>query len=83
MLWGAIALVVCALLAAKVWLYRWVKFKMDEGAITQFLHSDAAAAHGHSSDAIAAATHIAVARVRLVCQQSKIIGGAEPQWRRL
>ena len=67
-----IGIVVVVVLVAHVWLYRWVKFKIDEGAITQFL-KDATEQPFHSSAAIATHTSIPVERVRILCRRSKQI----------
>ena len=67
-----IALVVLLAVAAHIALYRWVKFKIHEGVILQFLRdaSEGGAPDHHHADAIAAHTGVSVKRVMLVCLKS-------------
>ena len=67
-----IALVVLVAVTAHVALYRWVKFKIHEGVVLQFLRDagDGGAPDHHHADAIAAHTAISVERVSVVCQKS-------------
>lgn len=67
-----IAIVVVIAIAAHVWLYRWVRFKIDEGAIIQFL-KDGSDQPCHGGEAIAAHTNIAVGRVSAICERSREI----------
>lgn len=58
--------------AGHVWIYRWVKFKVHEGAILEILSSD------HSGDGvedarIASAAQLHVDRITAVCERSKQI----------
>ena len=71
-----IAVVVLVVVAAHVWLYAWVKFKMQEGVILQFLRdsSEGGEYAYHSASAIAAHTNIAIERVVAVCTRSRQIG---------
>ena len=67
-----IALVVVVAVAAHVALYRWVKFKIHEGVIMQFLRDaarDGAPDH-HHADAIAAHTRLTAERVAAICRKS-------------
>lgn len=67
-----IAVVVIVSLAAHYWLYRWVKFKIDEGVVLKCLE-DAKTASGEaylSSQSIAQHTQMKLQRVAMVCQQS-------------
>ena len=67
-----IALVVFVAVAGHVAIYRWVKFKIQEGVILQFLRDalrGASSGHQHVN-AIAANTGISAKRVALVCQKS-------------
>lgn len=67
-----IALVVIVSLAAHYWLYRWVKFKIDEGVILKCLE-DAKTASGQaqlSSQSIALQTQMKPQRINQVCQKS-------------
>lgn len=78
-----IALVVVTVIAAHLWLYHWVKFKMDEGVILQFLR-DGSDSPSCSSEAIAAHTGVAVDRVAAVCGRSKgieSIAQGQDAWR--
>ena len=68
-----IAVVVLVVVAAHFWLYAWVKFKMQEGVILQFLR-DSGEYPVHSSSAISAHTNIAIERVVAVCTKSRHIG---------
>lgn len=67
-----IAVVVIVSLAAHYWLYRWVKFKIDEGVILKCLEDAKTAADPAqlSSQAIAGQTQMKLQRVALICQQS-------------
>lgn len=77
-----IALVVVIAAAAHVAIYRWVKFKMDEGVVLQFMRD----ANGeglpncHSVDAIASHTGIAAKRITLVCSKSRDISAIDGNW---
>jgi hypothetical protein len=67
-----IALVVLVAVAAHIALYRWVKFKIHEGVILQFLRDagEGGAPDHHHADAIAAHTEISAKRVAVVCRKS-------------
>ena len=67
-----VAIVVVVAVAAHIALYRWVKFKIDEGVILQFLRdaADGGAPDHHHADAIAAHTNISAKRVAVVCRKS-------------
>ena len=67
-----IAVVVVVAVAAHIAIYRWVKFKIHEGVIVQFLRDAAqeGAPDHHHADAIAGHTGIAAARVSAVCRKS-------------
>ena len=81
-----IALVVLVAIAAHVALYRWVKFKIHEGLILQFLRDageDGAPDH-HHAEAIAAHSGVPVKRVTMVCLKSVEIHSdpeVEGSWR--
>ena len=70
-----IALVVFVAVAGHVAIYRWVKFKIQEGVILQFLRdalrSDSAG--HHHANTIAENTGISTQRVALICQKSDAI----------
>jgi hypothetical protein len=81
-----IALVVLVVVAVHIALYRWVKFKIQEGVILQFLRDsqEEGAPDHHHADAIAVHTGIPVARVAAVCLRSREIHSdpeAENSWR--
>lgn len=63
-----IALVVCVVIAAHIVLYRWVKFKMDEGVILKFLQQGQNT--WCSSQVISSSTGITADRVTAVCSKS-------------
>jgi len=67
-----IAVVVVVALAAHIALYRWVKFKIQEGVVLQFLRDagETGAPDHHHADAIAAHTDISPQRVAAVCGKS-------------
>lgn len=67
-----IAIIVVVTLAAHYWLYRWVKFKVDEGVVLKCLEDAKAVSvdSALSSETIAQQSEIKLARVALVCQQS-------------
>jgi hypothetical protein len=70
-----VMLVVVVALIAHVALYRWVKFKIQEGVILQFLRDAAeegAPDHRHAT-AIAVHTQLSAERVATVCARSKEI----------
>jgi len=77
--YSVIALVVIIVVIAHGWLFLWVKFKMDEGAILKFIQDTAPTdeqANGQlsvSSEIIATHTSIARDRVSLVCRKSRHI----------
>lgn len=81
-----IALVVLVAVAAHIALYSWVKFKIHEGVILQFLRDagEGGAPDHHHADAIAAHTGVSVKRVTLVCRKSVEIHSdpeVENSWR--
>ena len=81
-----VALVVLVAIAAHVALYRWVKFKVHEGVILQFLRDavEGGAPDHHHADAIAAHTQLSAKRVAVVCRKSVEIHSdpeVENSWR--
>ena len=81
-----IALVVLVAIAAHVALYRWVKFKIHEGVILQFLRDagEGGAPDHHHAEAIAEHTGVSVERVTMVCRKSVEIHSdpeVENSWR--
>ena len=81
-----IALVVLVAIAAHVALYRWVKFKIHEGVILQFLRDagEGGAPDHHHAEAIAGHTGVSVERVTMVCRKSMEIHSdpeVENSWR--
>lgn len=64
-----IAIVSLVAIAGHVWLYRWVRFKMDEGALLNALENG----QPHSSGELASGTSLKVDRVQQVCTRSPLI----------
>jgi Sec7-like guanine-nucleotide exchange factor len=67
-----IGIVVIVTLGGHWWLFQWVKFKMDEGVIMKFLQES----DDHNScvtEVISSNTSIAIERVSIVCNKSKVI----------
>jgi hypothetical protein len=67
-----ITIVVAVVLGAHVWLFMWIKFKIDEGTILKFLN-EFDDKSGSSVETIVANTRIAQDRVATVCTHSKMI----------
>lgn len=67
-----IGLVVAAIIAGHGWLYRFVKFKMDEATIIEFLQSSDQLSF-RSTEAISSDTNLTSERVAAVCSKSKSI----------
>lgn len=67
-----IGVVVALVVGAHGGLYKWLRFKMDEGTILKFLQDSDAHAF-RSSEAISANTNIALTRVAKVCSKSRLI----------
>ena len=81
-----VALVVLVAVAAHIALYRWVKFKIHEGVILQFLRDagKSGAPDHHHAEAIAAHTEISAERAAAVCRKSVEIQSdpkVENSWR--
>ena len=81
-----VALVVLVAGSAHIALYLWVKFKIQEGVILQFLRDagEGGAPDHHHADVIAAHTQIAPKRVEMVCRKSVEIHSdpqVENSWR--
>ena len=80
-----VVLVVMVVVAAHAALYRWVRFKIHEGVILQFLRNargEGALDH-HHADAIAVHTELSAKRVAVVCRKSVEIQpdpGVENSW---
>jgi hypothetical protein len=79
-------IVVLLAVAAHVALYRWVRYKIHEGVILQFLRdaAEGGAPDHHHADAIAAHTEIPAKRVAVVCRKSSEIFSdpdVENSWR--
>jgi hypothetical protein len=72
--WGTPGLTPASILleSIRVGGHRWVKFKIDEGVILQFLRDagEGGAPDHHHANAIAAHTEISAKRVAVVCQKS-------------
>jgi hypothetical protein len=67
-----VALVVVVAVAAHVAIYRWVRFKIHEGVILQYLRDavETGAPDHHHADVIAIHTNMSAKRVELVCRRS-------------
>ena len=70
-----IAAVVIVTIAAHVLLFRWVKFKIDEGAILQLLRAttDDNSPGRYPTPAIITRTQLPPARVTFICRKSREI----------
>lgn len=55
----------------KVWLYKVIKYKMDEGIVLQFFNDQPNQVE-HSVDVIAKSTELSVKRVLQVCNRSAL-----------
>lgn len=67
-----IGVIVTIAIFAHLWLFKWIKFKIDEGTILKCLQeSDVYGVH--STESIAANTNMSLARVSSVCRKSKVI----------
>ncbi|MEP6390184.1 MAG: hypothetical protein ABJ056_09710 [Halioglobus sp.] len=64
-----ISIVSLAAIAGHVWIYRWVKFKVHEGAIVDILSNNSSLCDAD----IAVKAHLQVDRVNTVCERSKQI----------
>jgi len=67
--------VIAVVIGVHVWLYRWMKFKVDEGVVLKFLRDSNKGKIQEfcSSDEISAHTDIAITRISVVCSKSKKI----------
>jgi hypothetical protein len=67
-----VAVVVVVAVAAHVAIYRWVRFKIHEGVILQFLRDavENGAPDHHHADVIATHTNMSASRVAFVCRKS-------------
>ena len=70
-----VAVVVLVAVAAHIALYRWVRFKIHEGVILQFLRDakEEGAPDHHHAEVISAHTDIPVGRLESVCRKSRDI----------
>ena len=73
-----IAAVVIVTIAAHVLLFRWVRFKIDEGVILQFLrtNTDDNSPGRHPTHTIISSTQLPPARVAFICRKSREIKAA-------
>ncbi len=81
-----VALVVLVAVAAHIALYLWVKFKIQEGVILQYLRDagEGGAPDHHHANAIATHTDISAERVAVICRKSVKIHSdpeVEDSWR--
>lgn len=65
-----IGLFVAIVIFLHVWLYRWVKFKVDEGTIATLFKDSEGGKEEFSTDVIASKTSIASHRVIAICNKS-------------
>lgn len=80
-----IAAVVIVAIAAHVLLFHWVKFKIDEGVILQFLRTttDDNNPGRHPTHTIITSTQLPPARVAFICRKSREINtdpGSDNSW---
>lgn len=67
-----IGLVVIIVVVAHIWLYLWVRFKIDEGVLLKCLRENAAVTSATKSN-LAAHASLGQRRVASVCVRSKLI----------
>ena len=67
-----IGIIVAVVLGAHLWLFLWIKFKVEEGSIIKFL-KEAKDKNCSSEEMISLDTGISVNRVVTVCTKSKLI----------
>ena len=67
-----VSMVSLVAIAGHVWIYRWVKFKIHEGAVLNVLTNDQSSG-GLTSAAIAVTAQLHTDRVNAVCERSKQI----------
>jgi hypothetical protein len=70
-----LAIVIFVSLLAHVWIYRWIKFKMDEGAVLRYLkdlptQNKTSNSHGITTEIVSSALTMREARVKAVCEKS-------------
>ena len=65
-----LVIVICVSVGAHVWLYWWMKFKMDEGAITRCLKDSDSSL---TSKVISSRVSMNVERVERLCNKSQEI----------
>ena len=68
-----IAIAVIVILVIKVWLYKLLKFKVDESSILNFLKESGEGSNYQSTDSISKGTNLHSKRVTQVCVKSKAI----------
>ena len=69
----SIVVVVTVILGIKVWLYKLLKFKVDESTILNFFKESGDNNKFQSTEAISTGTHLDKARISQVCIKSKAI----------
>lgn len=69
----SIVVAVAVILGVKTWLYKLLKFKMDESSILKFFAESDGNQVFRSTEAISSGTELDAARVTQVCAQSKVI----------
>ena len=70
-----VGVVIAIVIGVHAWLYKWMKFKVDEGVVLKFLcdSNKNTTQKFRSSEAISAHTDIAITRISVVCSKSKKI----------
>lgn len=69
----SIVVAVTVFLGIKVWLYKLLKFKVDESTILNFFKESGGNNKFQSTEAISTGTHLDIARISQVCIKSKAI----------
>ncbi len=67
-----IGIVVSVALIAHIWIFKWVKFKIDEATIVNYIKQHSATSV-FSTDTLSLNTHIKLARVTEICAKSRAI----------
>jgi ABC-type transporter Mla maintaining outer membrane lipid asymmetry ATPase subunit MlaF len=71
-----ISIVSLIAIAGHVWIYRWVKFKVQEGAILEVLGNDDSG-NGLTAAAIAVAAQLHADRINEICERSRQISRSD------
>ena len=68
-----VVLALLVLIGIKFWIYKAIKFKVDESAIVNLLESSSSDGEPRNTGVISAATGLSPQRVAIVCERSKLI----------